>query len=440
MLLLHKQQSLALTDTVISTTLHLLPTISTHTKMHKTERDAIIEHAAQIKHLVHDPNSFLTELVVQQQQYHCIGWLCHFDVLSHIPLPPASLSYADVSAKAGVPISTLRSVARMAMTAGLLCEDRDGRLSHNVLSASFVENPHMRVQLLHMFNQTVPIMEKLAQATEKWGSTTAKNETAYNLVHETDLTFFEHLKSRPDLNEGFDAFMKSRAVSHTGSNVEHLLEAFDWKSLGEAKVVDVSPNLLHNPILGYTNNFQVGGSSGSTATMLATTYPELKLVVEDLPGPVKNARARIPELPEDVRSRIEILDYDFFTPQPVKGADVYLLRTIIHDWPDADAAKILRGIVEAMGPSSRLLIMDMVLPKPGSGSRTFEAALRQKDLTMIQAFNAKERETEEWTALLAKAGLTIRAIERPAGSELSVIEATLSSVNGEVANGVNGHA
>ncbi|KAI8656369.1 hypothetical protein LRP88_11676 [Fusarium phalaenopsidis] len=390
--------------------------------MHKTERDAIIEHAAQIKHLVHDPNSFITELVVQQQQYHCIGWLCHFDVLSQIPLPPASLSYADVSAKAGVPTSTLRSVARMAMTAGLLCEDRDGRLSHNSLSASFVENPHMRVQLLHMFNQTVPIMEKLAQATEKWGSTTAKNETAYNLVHDTDLTFFEHLKSRPDLNEGFDAFMKSRAVSHTGSNVEHLLEAFDWKSLGEAKVVDV------------------GGSSGSTATMLATTFPKLKLVVEDLPGPVKNARARIPELPEDVRSRIEILDYDFFTPQPVKGADVYLLRTIIHDWPDADAAKILRGIVEAMGPSSRLLIMDMVLPKPGSGSRTFEAALRQKDLTMIQAFNAKERETEEWTALLAKAGLTIRAIERPAGSELSVIEATLSSVNGEVANGVNGHA
>ncbi|KAL2671425.1 fusarubin cluster-methyltransferase [[Neocosmospora] mangrovei] len=390
--------------------------------MHKTERDAVIEHAAQIEHLVHDPNSFLTELVVQQQQYHCIGWLCHFDVLSQIPLPPASLSYADVSAKAGVPISTLRSVARMAMTAGLLCEDRDGRLSHNALSASFVENPHMRVQLLHMFNQTVPIMEKLAQATEKWGSTTAKNETAYNLVHDTDLTFFEHLKSRPDLNEGFDAFMKSRAVSHTGSNVEHLLEAFDWKALGEAKVVDV------------------GGSSGSTATMLATTYPKLKLVVEDLPGPVKNARARIPELPEDVKSRIEILDYDFFTPQPVKGADVYLLRTIIHDWPDADAVKILRGIVEAMGPSSRLLIMDMVLPKPGSGSRTFEAALRQKDLTMIQAFNAKERETEEWTDLLAKAGLTIRAIERPAGSELSVIEATLSGVNGEVAKGVNGHA
>ncbi|RSL83854.1 hypothetical protein BHE90_012770 [Fusarium euwallaceae] len=385
--------------------------------MHKTERDAIIEHSAQIKNLVHDPNSFLTELVVQQQQYHCIGWLCHFDVLSQIPLPPASLSYADVSAKAGVPISTLRSVARMAMTAGLLCEDRDGLLSHNALSASFVENPHMRVQLLHMFNQTVPIMEKLAQATEKWGSTTAKNETAYNLVHETDLTFFEHLKSRTDLNEGFDAFMKSRAVSHTGSNVEHLLEAFDWKALGEAKVVDV------------------GGSSGSTATMLATTYPKLKLVVEDLPGPVKNARARIPELPEDVRSRIEILDYDFFTPQPVKGADVYLLRTIIHDWPDADAVKILRGIVEAMGPSSRLLIMDMVLPKPGSGSRTFEAALRQKDLTMIQAFNAKERETEEWTDLLAKVGLTIRAIERPAGSELSVIEATLSGVNG-----VNGHA
>ncbi|KAF5010177.1 hypothetical protein FDECE_3670 [Fusarium decemcellulare] len=395
--------------------------------MNKTERDAVIEHATQVKHLVHDPNSFLTELVVQQQQYHCIGWLCHFDVLSAIPLPPDSLPYADVATKAKVPVSTLRSVARMAMTAGILCETKDGNLSHNSLSASFVENPLMRVQLLHMFNQTVPLMAQLANATEKWGETTAPNETAYNLVHNTDLPFFQHLKSRPDLGKGFEDFMKSRAVSHTGSNVEHLLEAFDWKSLGESTVVDV------------------GGSSGSTATMLATSYPKLKLVVEDLPDPIKNARARVSELAEDVRNRIEIVEYDFFTPQPVKNADIYLLRTILHDWPDADAIKIIRGIVEAMGPSSRLLIMDMVLPKPGSGSRTFEAALRQKDLTMIQAFNAKERETEEWRALLTKADprLSIRAIERPAGSELSVIEATLGiyevePVNG--AKGVNGHA
>ncbi|KAJ4266108.1 fusarubin cluster-methyltransferase [Fusarium torreyae] len=377
--------------------------------MEKTDRDAVIEHATQVKHLVHDPNSFLTELLIQQQQYYCIGWLCHFDVLSCIPQPPESIAYAEVAAKAKVPLSKLQSVARMAMTTGFLRETKDGKISHTALSAPFVTDFHMKTQLFHIFNQTVPLMAGLTQATEKWGDTSATNETAYNIVHNTDLSFFQHLKTHSDLNEGFQAYMKSRAVSHTGSNVEHLIDAFDWKSLGQARVVDI------------------GGSSGSTSIMLATAFPGLKLVVEDLPEPITNARSRVPELSEDVKSRIEIIEYDFFTPQPVKHADVYLLRTILHDWPDADAVKILQGVVEAMGPSSRLLVMDMVLPKPGSGSKTFEATLRQKDLTMIQAFNAKEREVEEWSALLAKADprLKVRAIERPAGSELSVIEATL---------------
>ncbi|KAF4446290.1 fusarubin cluster-methyltransferase [Fusarium austroafricanum] len=382
--------------------------------MDKTDRDAVIEHAAQLKHIVHDPHSFLTELVVQQQQYHCIGWLCHFDVFSHIPLPPKSQSYTDVAAKAKVPLPKLQSVARMAMTAGLLCEVK-GQLAHNALSAQFVTDVHMRTQLLHIFNQTVPLMTGLVQATEKWGETSATNETAYNIVHNTDVSFFEHLKARPDLNEGFQAYMKSRAVSHTGSNVEHLLSAFDWEALGQAQVVDI------------------GGSSGSTAIMLATAFPSLSLVIEDLPEAAENAKLRLKELSSDIASRIEVKAYDFFTPQPIKNADVYLLRTILHDWPDADAIKILQGVVAAMGPTSRLLIMDMVLPKPGSGSRTFEAALRQKDLTMIQCFNAKEREVEEWSALLTKADarLKIRAIERPAGSELSVIEAVLEEASEE---------
>ncbi|KAG5746731.1 hypothetical protein H9Q72_011976 [Fusarium xylarioides] len=377
--------------------------------MDKTDRDAVIEHATQVKRLVHDPHSFLTELVAQQQQYHCIAWLCHFDILSKIPQPPESIAYSDVATEAKVPLSKLQSVARMAMTTGLLCETKDGKISHNTLSAQFVTNVHMKVQLLHIFNQTVPLMTGLIQATEKWGETSGTNETAYNIVNNTELSFFEHLKTRPDLNEGFQAYMKSRAVSHTGSNVEHLLNAFDWKALGQAQVVDI------------------GGSSGSTSIMLATAFPLLNLVIEDLPEPIENAKTRLSEIPSDIKSRIDIKAYDFFTPQPIKNADVYLLRTILHDWPDADAIKIIQGIVAAMGPSSRLLIMDMVLPKPGSGSVTFEAALRQKDLTMIQCFNAQEREVEEWNALLTKADprLKIQAIERPAGSELSVIEAML---------------
>jgi hypothetical protein len=39
--------------------------------------------------------------------------------------------------------------------------------------------------------------------------------------------------------------------------------------------------------------------------------------------------------------------HDFFKPQPVKNASVYFLRSIIHDWPDAEAKKILKNLREA---------------------------------------------------------------------------------------------
>jgi hypothetical protein len=49
-----------------------------------------------------------------------------------------------------------------------------------------------------------------------------------------------------------------------------------------------------------------------------------------------------------------------------------------------------------MGPESRTLIMDMVIPAPGSGpvnavTLVLEAALREQDLCMRQVFNARER-------------------------------------------------
>jgi hypothetical protein len=35
-------------------------------------------------------------------------------------------------------------------------------------------------------------------------------------------------------------------------------------------------------------------------------------------------------IPEELRSRVSFMPYDFFTPQPVCGADVYFFRWIFH--------------------------------------------------------------------------------------------------------------
>ena len=186
----------------------------------------------------------------------------------------------------------------------------------------------------------------------------------------------------------------------------------------------------HLGFLTSVDTAQVGGNSGSASLALAKAFPNLRFVVQDLLGPISNARIQAESLPADILGRIEFFEHDFFTPQPVKDADVYLLRMIIHDWADADAVRILKELTEVMKEGSRIVIMDMVLPTPGTSSQTLEAALRQKDLMMRQVLNAREREVEDWQALIrsVEERLQIVAIRRPEGSQHSIIEISHSAM------------
>lgn len=125
--------------------------------------------------------------------------------------------------------------------------------------------------------------------------------------------------------------------------------------------------------------------------------------------------------------RIRFQGQDFFTPQAIKDADVYLLRMILHDWPYTQAVTILRHLVDALKPGARLIIMDTVLPRPGSIRATQEAVLRVRDLTMWQAFNSKERELDDWMALFAAVDpmLRIKAVVQPPGSSMAIMEVAL---------------
>lgn len=158
-------------------------------------------------------------------------------------------------------------------------------------------------------------------------------------------------------------------------------------------------------------------------------FPNLRFVVQDLAEPIRQARAQASTLPSDVVGRFEFVEHDFFTPQPVKDADVFLMRQIMHDWPDEDAVRILKELAKVMKADSRIVIMDMVLPTPGTSSLTLESALRRMDLTMRQLVNAKEREVEDWHALIRRADETLQivAIRHPEGSLHSVIEITRSA-------------
>lgn len=150
--------------------------------------------------------------------------------------------------------------------------------------------------------------------------------------------------------------------------------------------------------------------------------------------------------PKAIRNRIKTFPHNFFQPQPIRNANVYLMRMVLHNHTDAESVEILSHLVPALksSPSARLLIMDTVLPDPGSVGAVDEALMQYRDLTMTQVFNTKERELGEFEGLFEKASsagngngnegegrLVLKKMGRAVGSALSMMEVAW------VTNGVN---
>ncbi|KAL6717311.1 hypothetical protein ACLMJK_005226 [Lecanora helva] len=386
----------------------------------RSAKQDLQEAALRISQLATDPSEFLGQHAVQFQQLACLRWLCHFNIPSLIPLD-TSIPYATVAQKAKVPETQLKSIARMAMTGIFLSEPTPGELGHNSTSAAFITNPTLMDWALFMTEHSAPTTTKIVEATEKYGTTESKTETAYNVSKGTDLPYFDWLKRDKEATRQFAGYMKN-VTSTDATSIKHLVTGFDWGSLGETTVVDV------------------GGSSGHASLALAESFPRLSFIVQDLPDTL--ATSKPSTLPAFAADRLTYQPYDFFTPQPLPSVDVFLLRMIIHDWPFAEAVSILKNLVPSLKkPNGRIILMDTVLPRPGSVPATQEAQLRVRDLSMMQTFNSKEREMEDWIGLLRAVdpGLRLKNVVQPFGSSMSVLEIVKGGEGDlEALNGVSG--
>lgn len=141
----------------------------------------------------------------------------------------------------------------------------------------------------------------------------------------------------------------------------------------------------------------VGGGNGSLLLEVVGRHAGLRGIVFDLPETVRDEAAL-------AAAGIEFLEGSFL--ERVPEGDVYILGTILHNWPDEAAAAILRTIrVHAPG-GARILIIDSVIP-PGNEPH----GGKWLDLLMLALFAARERTEAQWRALVEGAGLRIDSIE-----------------------------
>lgn len=106
--------------------------------------------------------------------------------------------------------------------------------------------------------------------------------------------------------------------------------------------------------------FKVGGSTGHVSVSIASQFPALKFVVQDMQETVAAGEE---SLPDELRGRVTYMAHDFFTPQSVKG-DIYMLRSILHDWPDKHAIRILQNLLPSMKERTKILILEVVFAPP----------------------------------------------------------------------------
>jgi hypothetical protein len=202
-------------------------------------------------------------------------------------------------------------------------------------------------------------------------------------------SMYAHLASHPATASLFHEAMSG----FSEHEIAAILDAYDFSSF--ATVVDV------------------GGGQGALVAALLKTYSHLRGVVLDREDVAAGARHLLAQA--GLAERADFVAGDFFQAGPRNGS-AYLLKSVIHNWDDASAQKILHNCRQAMSEDARVIMMERVIPAADTPS---EAKLF--DINMLVTVGGQERTEEEHRNMLRVSGFELARII-PTASQLSLIE------------------
>ncbi|THU78420.1 S-adenosyl-L-methionine-dependent methyltransferase [Dendrothele bispora CBS 962.96] len=170
--------------------------------------------------------------------------------------------------------------------------------------------------------------------------------TAFTRAMNTDLTYwdFHSLPEQEDRARKFGFAMQGIAAMQPAGMI---FKALDWASVpSTAKIVDV------------------GGGIGTATTPLVQKYPNFTVIVQDLPHVAEEGKKfYTTKMPEAVASgQLQFQGHSFLNKQPIKDADVFVVKQVLHNWPDVYNSTILKNLREVAKPDTKLIIIDNVIP------------------------------------------------------------------------------
>jgi len=218
-------------------------------------------------------------------------------------------------------------------------------------------------------------------------NTVCTGETAFNIAYGEGL--FDYLKHDPDAATVFN-----KAMAATDNFSQAIVDAYDF---GDAKKI-----------------IDVGGGYGSLLQAILKKNTHLQGILYDTKKVTGQAKKGIVDA--GLESRCEIIAGDFFTEVP-PGADIFLLRRIIHDWDDEKSVAILKNCRKSMDKGMKLLLAETII-EPGN---TLSPG-KFYDIDMMVMVGGLERTRDEYSALFEAAGFTLTNVVSTE-SNMSVLEA-----------------
>jgi hypothetical protein len=306
---------------------------------------------------------------------HVVARLGIADLVARGPRTSADLAEATESHE-----PTLRRLLTALASAGIFTETEPATFAQSPMSETLREAPGSL--------RSLAILGGDPAHWAAWGKLlhgVRTGETPFTLAH----------------GEAFFDFLERFETSG-----RHYEEA--WNALGDvdAAITDAYDFSRFRTIV------DVGGGHGGLLRRVLASAPGSRGVLFDRPSVV----AAAPSI-----DRAERIAGDFFESVPA-GGDLYLLKFVLHDWPDDRAAEILANCARALEDDGRLLIVELLAPGDTSPSYA-----KIDDLNMFVLTGGRARTERDFRTLLGGAGMNIaHAVTTTVG--VSVLEAVRSTM------------
>ena len=301
----------------------------------------------------------------------CVHVVATLRIANHILAGQTAIE--QLARAAGADADSLQRVLRHLVTKGVFEEPAPGRFELNEAARGLL-NEQLRIGL-----DLDAIGGRMAHSWSTLLSAVRAGRPAYQDAF--GQSFWEDLDAHPDIAASFDALMGP--AGHGIPDPQVILNPPDWQSV--RMVVDV------------------GGGTGTLLAEVLRAQPAVRGILVDLPRTV--ARAGAVFQAAGVSDRVTAIGQSFFDPLPA-GGDLYLLKSVLSDWPDREAIAILKRCAEAARPSGRVVLLNGVRP----------AGNASPELLMMVLVGGRDRTLAEFRELARESGLEVRAFgSQPSG-------------------------